>query len=171
MGEVTLHQSYLSLGANIGDRISYLQQAVEKLKKNAGKIVHISPVYESESWGYSSQNNYLNCCLLVETKHTPFELLEATKAIEKELGRIKEVHYADRTIDIDILTFDEVVLNTENLVIPHPHIINRDFVLVPLREIAPNLLLDKHFLTIEQIVENRDNTSLPKHFSALFPPK
>lgn len=151
--EIALHSTYLSLGSNLGNRMENLNSAVSALKL-LGSINRISSVYESTSWGYDSQNNYLNCCLELLTAFSPPELLQKTKEIERAMGRIKTEEYTDRIIDLDILVYGDLILNSEELTLPHPHIETRAFVLVPLSEIASDLFHNKHFLTIGQLLEN-----------------
>lgn len=149
--EEVAHQVYLSLGSNLGNRMENLYSAIRKLHAAVGEIEQISSIYETKSWGYESENNYFNCCVRVTTSLTPQQLLEETKRIERSMGRIKTPDYSDRIVDIDILFYEMLVIKDELLEIPHPHIENRAFVLLPLAEIAPQLCHSKHFLTIEQL--------------------
>lgn len=145
--------AYLSLGSNLGNRMEHLQDAIQSVN-SLGSVNHVSSVYESTSWGYDSHNNYLNCCLELLTLLSPQELLQETKKIEEQMGRTKSKEYTDRTIDIDILIYGSLLLDSEALTLPHPHIEKRKFVLLPLNEIAPTLFHNKHFLTIRQLLEN-----------------
>lgn len=132
------HTVYLGLGSNLGDRRATMQQALQEIEKRIGTIVRQSAFLETEPWGFESDNLFLNACVCVETALAPMELLAATQAIERDMGRThKSVggHYADRTIDIDILLYDLLTLQSETLTIPHPHINERRFVLEPLSEI------------------------------------
>jgi 2-amino-4-hydroxy-6-hydroxymethyldihydropteridine diphosphokinase len=131
----------LGIGGNKGDRASYLAQAKDALSR---KLTHISSsqVYESEAWGGVATNgNFLNQVLLFQTSLEPLALLQLIQTIEFELGRTREQHWGDRTIDIDILYFGELLRNDPLLVLPHPFIPERRFVLLPLVEILP---LKKH---------------------------
>lgn len=136
-------RSYLSLGSNLGDREAYLQQAVALLAERAGKVVACSGYYYSTPWGFASANDFCNICLALDTPYSPTELLHATQAIERDMGRThKSVsgHYADRIIDIDLLlyyTADGISVHyaTEELTLPHPLMQVREFVMVPLGEI------------------------------------
>lgn len=130
----------LSLGSNIGDKLSLLTLAKTLILYQIGQILKFSNIYETEPWGVENQETYLNQVISVETVLTPFELLGIIHQIEKNLGRIREIHYGPRTIDIDILYYGNHILNTENLKIPHPHIQKRRFILVPLSEISPDML-------------------------------
>jgi len=133
-----MHKVYLSLGANLGDRRSAILKAVDLLGGRVGKVVRRSSLIETKPWGYSSDNLFLNACVLIETKFSPIDLLHATQEIERELGRtVKSTDgtYHDRTIDIDILLYDDITLDTPELHIPHPLMRERDFVMFPLAEI------------------------------------
>lgn len=128
----------LGIGGNKGDRASYLSQAIEALSKQV-TFITCSQVYESEAWGGVAQNgNFLNQVLLVQTNLDPLALLQVTQKIELELGRTREQHWGDRTIDIDILYFGELVSKDPQLILPHPYISERRFVLQPLAEILPS---------------------------------
>ena len=108
------------------------------LEQSVGKITRRSSIIETEPWGYDSTNNYLNMCVKIETLLEPFQLLDATQKIERQMGRTektKNKQYHDRIIDIDILYYDDLQINTERLTIPHPLIETRDFVLKPLKEV------------------------------------
>ena len=131
---------YLSLGSNIGNREAYIDAACRLIEEQCGTILRRSDNFFSLPWGYDSDHEYLNICLAIETTLTPIELLDATQAIERELGRTLKNCYTDRTIDIDLLHYfdaqgNEVCMHTERLTLPHPHINERDFVLVPLAQI------------------------------------
>lgn len=152
--EKVMHTVYLSLGTNLGERMDNLTRVVGLLTNSVGHITAISPVYESKSWGYDSQNDYLNCCVCVETTFSPTGLLAETNRIEELMGRKKTADYTDRIIDIDILFYDDLIQNENHLIIPHPHIEKRDFVLFPLADIAPNLFHPTHFLTIKQLLDS-----------------
>lgn len=150
---------YLSLGTNLGDKKHNLSFAIQSLKKEAGTVTHLSSIYESNAWGYDSGNNYYNCCIAITTSLTPHELLKVTEAIEQSMGRLKTTTYTDRVIDIDILFYDNLIIHEASLVIPHPQIEKRGFVLLPLNEIAPDLYHYKHFLTIAQLCQNQQQLS------------
>lgn len=133
---------YLGLGTNLGNKKSFLNQALDNIEKRIGRIISRSSFYDTAPWGFVSENRFLNAVAKVETKLTPTEVLSITQTIEKELGRKTKsdtLGYADRPIDIDILFFNDEVIKEQQLEIPHPQIENRDFVLLPLVEIAPDL--------------------------------
>ena len=138
MQEPNSHIAYLSLGSNLGDRHATMQSAILLLGKQAGSVDRVSSAIETEPWGFESANEFLNMCVRITTTLSPEQLLATTKDIELQLGRTtKSVNgqYHDRPIDIDILTYDDIHINTPSLTLPHPHMHERDFVMIPLREI------------------------------------
>lgn len=129
---------YLSLGTNLGNRKRNIREAIEKIEELVGVVVRQSALYETKPWGFSSPNDFINACVLVETAFAPRQLLEALQEIEMEMGRtLKSVNgeYHDRIIDIDILMYDDLKVSEPDLVIPHPLMEEREFVMVPLKEI------------------------------------
>lgn len=138
MQESNSHIAYLSLGSNLGDRHATMQSAILLLGKQAGTVDRVSSAIETEPWGFKSANKFLNMCVRIITPLSPEQLLATAKDIELQLGRTtKSVNgqYHDRPIDIDILTYDDLHINTPSLTLPHPHMHERDFVMIPLREI------------------------------------
>ncbi|MGL5980003.1 MAG: 2-amino-4-hydroxy-6-hydroxymethyldihydropteridine diphosphokinase [Phocaeicola sp.] len=134
---------YLGLGTNLGEKESYLNNAVLEIESRIGKITSLSDFYVTEAWGYQSENSYLNAACSVESDLTPLELLQRTQLIEKEMGRVSKTvngEYNDRVIDIDILLYDNWVIKNPKLTIPHPLMSERLFVLEPLVQIAPDLI-------------------------------
>lgn len=135
-----VNRVYLSLGSNIGNREGYLRDALEMLDRSEGiHMMKISSIYETDPVGYLEQAPFLNMVVEIETDLSPAELLEWTSFIENTLHRTREIHWGPRTLDIDILLFNEEIISLGNLHIPHPRMLERDFVLVPLREIAPDI--------------------------------
>ena len=136
---------YLSLGSNLGDRRENIRLAIEKIGERVGEVVRQSSLYETEPWGFESENRFVNAAVKVMTTLSPMEVLRATQQIERELGRKKKSQspdaqhpasvYHDRPIDIDILLYGDLVVDEPELKIPHPLMWTRDFVMVPLREI------------------------------------
>lgn len=131
---------YLLLGGNLGDRILYLQQARARIAVQVGQIMRRSKLYETAAWGKTNQPAFLNQVLEVQTALTPEQVLQSINAIEQELGRVRQEHWGARVIDIDILFYDDLVLQTQRLTIPHPQLHLRRFTLMPLAEIAPDLV-------------------------------
>ncbi|MCH5176251.1 MAG: 2-amino-4-hydroxy-6-hydroxymethyldihydropteridine diphosphokinase [Prevotellaceae bacterium] len=133
-----MHTVYLSLGSNLGDKEQNLASAVSEIARRIGDITAQSAFIETEPWGYDSKNTFLNAAVRVETELSPIDLLHATQQIERDLGRThKSRHgqYHDRIIDIDILLYDDLHIQTPELTIPHPLMQQRNFVLIPLKEI------------------------------------
>lgn len=128
----------LGLGSNVGERVSYILRALEELEK-IGELGRISTVYESEPWGVTDQEPFLNCVLEFFTYLDLFTLLRSLKEIEKRVGRKERFRWGPREIDIDILLYGNEVVDTPELRIPHPFIKERDFVLIPMLEVDPEL--------------------------------
>lgn len=134
------HTVYLSLGTNIGSRQDNIEHACRLLSERVGTIIRRSAVIETEPWGFQSQNKFLNAAVCCLTELQPLPLLHATQLIERDMGRQHKSSggvYEDRVIDIDILLYDDIQLDTPELRIPHPLMQQRDFVMIPLREILP----------------------------------
>lgn len=132
------HIVYFSLGSNLGDKSENLNKAIKLMEEQIGALVRQSAFLETEPWGFESDNSFVNTAICMETELEPLEVLAKTQEIERELGRtMKSVNgeYHDRIIDIDILLYDDVCINTPELTIPHPLMEQRDFVMIPLREI------------------------------------
>ncbi len=144
---------YLLLGSNLGDREELLNTAREQIEKWIGTIVKTSLIYETEAWGIEDQPEFLNQALEIETELKPIEVLDKIGIIEKEMGRRRYQKWGTRIIDIDILYFDDVVIETEELTIPHPENPNRKFVLVPMVEIAPDLVHPTLSLSQEELLD------------------
>ena len=133
---------YLSLGSNLGDREDLLRRAITLIEERVGAVQRVSSFIETEPWGFESEHPFLNAAVMVLTTLSPIECLDATQQIERELGRKKKSKggiYHDRPIDIDLLLYGDLKLSTPRLTIPHPHMYERDFVMIPLREIMPSI--------------------------------
>ena len=134
---------YLGLGTNLGNKEQNLRMAVEKIEERIGKLVSLSAFYATDPWGFLSEHSFLNAAVCIDTDLMPLEVLRMTQEIECELGRMKKSVngiYGDRLIDIDLLLYDGIILNEDELVLPHPLMTKRRFVMEPLTEIAPNLI-------------------------------
>ena len=132
---------YIAIGSNLGDRRSFIESAIKKMRLLANtKVNKVSSIIETLPQGGPPQGLYLNCVLAIETDLTPYQLLQELQKIESMLGRARTVLNAPRTIDLDILTYGAICMKEEALCIPHPRMLERDFVLIPLKEIAPELV-------------------------------
>ena len=149
----SLKTAYISLGSNLGDRLQYLLDARQRIEKNIGKIHRQSKIYQTAAWGHTNQPAFYNQVLEVQTTFTPLQLLENCLSIEKEMGRTRGILWGERTIDIDILLYDGRSVQTAELKIPHPYLHLRNFVLVPICEIAPELIHPTMELTMQQLLE------------------
>lgn len=147
---------YLGLGTNIGNRRGNLVKAAALLAERVGDILALSGFMETEPWGFESENLFLNAAIKMETPLTPDELLSATQAIEREMGREKKSDgtYHDRVIDIDILLYDNQMIEQPGLIVPHPLMQERLFVMAPLAEIAP---FERHPLLGQTFMELADS--------------
>jgi 2-amino-4-hydroxy-6-hydroxymethyldihydropteridine diphosphokinase len=147
---------YLGLGTNLGNKEANLRTAIHKLQERIGKQVSLSSFYETAPWGFESDHSFLNAAIGLETSLSPIEILHITQEIEKELGRTKKSvngSYSDRLIDIDILLYDTLVLQTPELTIPHPLMTERDFVMKPLIEIAGNVIHPTRQKTLSELYQ------------------
>ncbi|MEO0910723.1 MAG: 2-amino-4-hydroxy-6-hydroxymethyldihydropteridine diphosphokinase [Pseudomonadota bacterium] len=136
-------KAYIGLGGNVGDVAQHMREAIQILSKNdAIELVSVSSVYKTPPWGITDQDWFLNACVGVSTTLNPRQLLEACQSIEKELKRERDIRWGPRTIDLDILIYGGLEIKEEGLEIPHPRTSERAFVLKPLADIAPEIVLD-----------------------------
>ena len=138
MNPAKTHIVYLGLGTNLGDKQKNLNDAIRMLGNQVGEVEKVSSVIETEPEGFKSDNMFLNAVVKVRTTLSPFEILDVTQDVEKSLGRKEKSSngiYHDRVIDIDILLYDDINISTQRLVIPHPRMTQREFVMAPLTEI------------------------------------
>ncbi len=152
------HEVYISLGSNLGDRKSYLQSAVDAINQRIGKVEKISSVYQTSAWGFEGASFY-NACLLAITTFSASEVLQQLLQIEKELGRVRNANskgYQSRCIDLDIIFYDDLVIKTDILNIPHPQMQHRKFVLMPLLDISPE---KQHPILQKSVIEMLKNTA------------
>ena len=153
---------YFSLGTNLGDKEHNLRLAVRKIEERVGKVISLSAFYTTAPWGFSSEHTFLNAAACVETELSPLDVLQKTQSIERELGRTKKSvngAYSDRLIDIDLLLYDDLILSTTSpsgakLILPHPLMAERDFVMKPLAEIAPGLVHPVLGKTIKELTSS-----------------
>jgi len=135
-----MHICYLSLGSNLGNKQVNLELTLEEITKAIGEVLRISSIYETEAWGVVSQDNYFNIIAEVKTPFFPLELISKILAIETRMGRIRDKKWESRIIDIDIIFYENYVIRTNNLTIPHPFLQKRNFVLEPLNELSPEFI-------------------------------
>jgi 2-amino-4-hydroxy-6-hydroxymethyldihydropteridine diphosphokinase len=131
---------FLLLGSNVGDRPGQLSMAIDLIEKEIGKTIVMSKIYETAPWGKADQPHFLNRAIEIESQFSPHELLNKVKSIEQTLGRTRLEKWGERSIDIDIIYFEDKIIDSSHLVIPHPHIAERRFVLTPLVEISPEFV-------------------------------
>ena len=135
---MTKHQVYLSLGSNLGRREENLTKAIQLIAERVGAVIRQSSFIETAPWGFHSEHQFMNAAILCETDKTPREVLQVTQQIEKDMGRKNKTShfYSDRCIDIDILLYDDLTVDEPDLKIPHPLMLERNFVMIPLKQIT-----------------------------------
>ncbi len=148
-----MEKVFLGLGSNIGDKKSNILKAVKILSKEI-KNIKVASFYISKAVGYTDQNDFVNTVLKGYTELSPYQLLQFCQFVEKEVGRIYRFKWGPREIDIDILTYGNLVINSEDLKIPHPFLEERDFVLIPLRDIEPNFVHPVSKKKLEELIKN-----------------
>ena len=154
------NQVYLLLGGNQGDVRKTFSQTLELIQLSVGKVKTLSPVYRSEPWGFKASESFLNQVVIVYTALDPEELLKEILDIEKKMGRVRDDHhskYLSRTIDIDILFYNDRIINSHDLIVPHPRLHLRNFTLVPLNAISPDFYHPVFKRTISDLVKNCDD--------------
>lgn len=147
------HIAYIGLGSNLGDREAGLRETLRRLHRQAGALEAVSSFYETEPWGFADQPRFLNAACGLHTALSPGELLVTLKAVESAMGREPTFQYGPRVIDLDILLYDNLTVDTPDLQIPHAHMHERAFVLVPLAEIAPGAWHPVWGMTVEQMMK------------------
>ena len=156
--KIKQHIIFLGLGSNVGDKKKNLEKAVSKLKEEISDI-KISKFYETEPWGYTQQDRFLNAAICGKTFLTSLELLRFVKLIEKKIGRIKRFKWGPREIDIDILFYDDLIYKDSSVEIPHPNLWERKFVLEPLMDLDPNFIHPIFKKTVRQLYEKLSITT------------
>jgi 2-amino-4-hydroxy-6-hydroxymethyldihydropteridine pyrophosphokinase len=146
--------AYVALGSNLGNKKENLLQAIELLKNHGVNILAVSSFLVTKPYGVKDQPDFLNGAIKLEYDKSPEELLEVLLAVEQEMGRVRLRHWGERIIDLDLLLFGQEVIETKNLVVPHKDMENREFVLAPLAEIAPQVVLPNRNETIEKLLTN-----------------
>lgn len=159
-----MNKTYLLLGSNMGNSRQQLLQAIKLIKKKIGRVIRQSKLYATAAWGNTNQPDFLNQVIVVETTLAAAEIIKNILSIETEMGRIRTVKNAPRIIDIDILFFNKEMIREKDLIVPHPEIQNRRFVLVPLNELSPGLKHPVLKKTIHQLLEDCTDTLYVKKF-------
>ena len=146
------HTAYVALGSNLGDKEGNLRRALELLEERGVEVVRVSSFICTEPYGVTDQPQFLNGVCQVRTSLAPLALLHILLAIEQEMGRVRLRHWGERNIDLDLLLYEDVVMDTPELTLPHPDMQNRDFVLLPLAEMAPEIIHPTLQKTIHELV-------------------
>jgi 2-amino-4-hydroxy-6-hydroxymethyldihydropteridine diphosphokinase len=163
-------KAFLSLGSNIGDRHKLLSRAIRYINVGIGHIIDLSGLYETEAWGFNTEEKFLNMAVEIMTDYSPADVLNKCHEIEVKLGRERQVGegYTSRPIDIDILLYSNEVVDTPDLVIPHKHLADRRFVLEPLSEIAPEYVHPVLKLTIKELLKQCPDDKEVNQLGAIF---
>ena len=144
-----MNKAYLGLGTNMGDRFEYLSTACQLIDANENiRIIKKSKLYETKAWGYTDQAEFLNMCIEIETNLDEYGLLEACEQVEQMLNRERIIRWGPRTIDVDILFYNDIILDDEKLSIPHPRISERAFVLIPLMDLNTKLVIKNETIDV-----------------------
>lgn len=154
------HQAYIALGSNLGEKKNYLDEAISSLQRRRDvRITAVSDWIETEPYGYTDQPRFLNGCAALKTWLSPLELLDVLQGLEQEAGRERKIHWGPRTLDLDLLFYDQEIMGSERLILPHPEIGKRSFVLEPMAQIAPWLRHPVSHKTIKELLEQLHNCS------------
>lgn len=153
------HKIYLGLGSNMGNREEHLKKAINLIQEKIGPVTQVSKLYETAAWGMKEQADFLNQAIEIHSTKSAEKVLELVLSIEEKIGRVREEKWGARIIDIDILFFDDEVINTPLLKIPHPFIQERNFVLIPLLEICPDFEHPVLHLPVEELYWNSKDES------------
>jgi 2-amino-4-hydroxy-6-hydroxymethyldihydropteridine diphosphokinase len=157
------HQLILCVGGNLGNRAQIFSETSDLIENQIGHVVKASPVYETPPWGFETRNRFWNQVLLVETPHAPLEVLQKIRVIEKHFGRVRKAGiYLSRKMDIDILFYDNEIIQTEELTIPHPLITKRRFVLAPLCDILPEYVHPENGMVVKEMLAECSDISIVK---------
>lgn len=156
-----MHKVYLSLGSNMGDKVDYLDKAVDMIQKNEDiHNVKVSSYYQTDPVGYLDQDVFVNIAIELETELTPLEMLDLCQHVEETLNRVRVIRWGPRTIDVDIILYDGIDMESERLILPHPRAYERAFVLVPMAELNDELII--HNQTITELMKVLDTAGVRK---------
>lgn len=155
-----MHNVYLLTGSNVGDSLALLNTAIKHINTQVGKVTQQSSIYKTAPWGNVNQQHFYNQVLLVQTTLSAHQVLQTILQIELDMGRVRELKWAPRTIDIDILFYDNLVMDEDDLTVPHPLLHLRKFTLQPMAELAANLVHPKLHATISQLLVSCPDTGL-----------
>ena len=156
-----MRKIYLSIGSNKGNRYSFIKEALRLIRKDIGKVILMSKIYETKSWGFQS-DDFLNICIMIKSELLPAELLNKLKNIEDRIGRIRNsTKILAREIDIDILFYSDKIVDDEDLIIPHPRLHLRNFVLYPLNDIASDFIHPILLKPINKLLEECEDDDSP----------
>ena len=160
-----MNKAYISLGSNEGQRLESIRKAVIQIQKRIGVLTDLSSLYETPAWGFEGPD-FLNACIGIQTGHTPMEVLENLLAIEQQMGRKRslEFAYSSRTIDLDLLFYEDQVIDNENLKLPHPRLELRKFILSPMCEIDPDLVHPRWVKVCQNYLESARTVHKPKNY-------
>lgn len=165
---VDMNIVYLLTGSNLANRLQHLQKAIQLIEANIGQVLEQSAIYETDPWGKEDQPSFLNQVLAIKTGLSPQEILKKIHVIEYFIGRRRNQKWDKRVIDIDILFYNNVIIQESNLIIPHPLLTERRFALVPLAELIPNFIHPIFQQTISTLLENcTDNLSVHQYTTAI----
>jgi 2-amino-4-hydroxy-6-hydroxymethyldihydropteridine diphosphokinase len=163
---IDTHTAYLLIGGNIGDRLGNLKKAAKYIVQECGQIITMSSIYQTAAWGLTEQPDFLNQVIVLSTLLQPDILMKTLLSIEEKMGRIRTVKLGPRTIDLDILLIDDLVIKSELLTIPHPALPKRKFALIPLDEVAGNFYHPIERKTIQQLLIECNDELVVQKFSA-----
>jgi len=159
-----MNKVFFQLGSNLGNREQLLTEAISLISEEIGEVIISSPIYESSPWRVDGQDNYLNQVIQIKTKFSSTETLTKALDIEARLGRLRVEKWGERLIDIDIIFFNDEIIETSDLCIPHKHMHERNFVLVPLNDIAPLFIHSKYNKTVSQLLnESKDTEKVERY--------
>ncbi|MBY0560518.1 2-amino-4-hydroxy-6-hydroxymethyldihydropteridine diphosphokinase [Hyphomicrobium sp.] len=158
-GAAGASDAILALGTNLGNRIENIEEAIRRLTADGSiRLVSRSKLYRSAPWGVTDQDWFINACIAIQTTLSPHELLKRCQAVENDMGRVRTMRWGPRIIDVDILTFGDLTIAEPDLTVPHPLIGERAFVLVPLKDVAPELRLNGR--SIDAMLEKLDGSEV-----------